>query len=144
MEAKYVAGLLFSEDKGRVCLILKNKPEWQAGKFNAIGGKIEGSELPKKAMEREFLEETGILISASRWRDWMNLTDRRNYIVSFQYAYATEDELRGVRQMESEKPSVFNVKSLPNNLIPNLNWIIQMALFMENENCNTFEVVERY
>ena len=56
---KYVAGLLFSEDLTRVLLIEKQKPEWQRGLLNAIGGKIETyyAESPREAMDREFWEE---------------------------------------------------------------------------------------
>ena len=38
---KYVAGFLFSNDYKYVALIKKEKPAWQKGKLNAIGGKIE-------------------------------------------------------------------------------------------------------
>lgn len=34
----YVAGLAFSTDLQHVALIKKNRPDWQAGKFNGIGG----------------------------------------------------------------------------------------------------------
>jgi hypothetical protein len=38
---RYVAGLAFSEDGTRVALIRKNRPLWQIGFLNAIGGHIE-------------------------------------------------------------------------------------------------------
>ena len=49
----YVAGFLFSYDLKRVALIQKTKPAWQAGRHNAVGGKIEEGETyaqkdPKK------------------------------------------------------------------------------------------------
>ena len=43
---EYVAGFLFSRDGSLLALILKNKPDWQKGKLNAIGGKIEDGETP--------------------------------------------------------------------------------------------------
>lgn len=49
----------------RVALIRKAKPEWQKGKLNGIGGKIEEGEGPFAAMVREFREETGV-----DHRDW--------------------------------------------------------------------------
>lgn len=56
----YVLGFLFDQELNSVVLIQKNKPEWQAGKLNGVGGKIERNESPLDAMRREFLEETGI------------------------------------------------------------------------------------
>ena len=55
----YVAGFLFSEGLTTIALIEKQKPTWQKGKHNAIGGKIEPNETADEAMRREFREETG-------------------------------------------------------------------------------------
>lgn len=60
---KYVLGFAFTESKQMVVLIEKQKPEWQKGKFNGVGGKVEESDPdPMYAMTREFQEETGVLI----------------------------------------------------------------------------------
>ena len=40
-------------------VIKKERPVWQAGLLNAIGGHVEKGEYPVEAMQREFLEETG-------------------------------------------------------------------------------------
>ncbi len=40
-----VAGFLFDESRERVVLIKKQKPEWQSGRLNGVGGKIEPGEL---------------------------------------------------------------------------------------------------
>ncbi len=69
---KYVAGLMFSEDKTKVALVRKNKPDLQKGLLNGIGGKIELEDSgycnpdsliteSERAMIREFQEETGVL-----------------------------------------------------------------------------------
>lgn len=60
---KYVAGFLFSSDGTMVALVEKQKPDWQKGKLNAIGGKIEEGESALQAMQREFKEEAGLDIS---------------------------------------------------------------------------------
>ena len=54
---EYVVGFMFSEE------ILKNKPDWQAGRLNGVGGKVEPNEYPDQAMVREFEEETGVRTS---------------------------------------------------------------------------------
>lgn len=61
VEIEYVLGFMFNEDESKVLLIMKNRPAWQAGKLNGVGGKIEAGETPIQAMEREFAEETGFV-----------------------------------------------------------------------------------
>jgi 8-oxo-dGTP diphosphatase len=63
----YVVGFMFSMNRDGVLLIRKNRPEWQAGKLNGVGGKIEDGETPRAAMVREFREETGIHTSEDFW-----------------------------------------------------------------------------
>lgn len=62
----YVVGFAF-DDLGRVALIRKLRPSWQAGKLNGIGGHIEPKEWPVEAMAREFEEETGVCTAGLDW-----------------------------------------------------------------------------
>lgn len=81
----YVCGFMCSWDLQNFLLIRKTHPEWQKGKLNGIGGKIElkkayigeilihqgnapeNYETPFEAMIREFYEETGITTTRDRW-----------------------------------------------------------------------------
>jgi 8-oxo-dGTP pyrophosphatase MutT (NUDIX family) len=63
---KYTLGIAVTEDS--VVLVKKNRPEWQAGKYNFVGGKVEPKETPLKCVVREFYEETGVKISDKNWR----------------------------------------------------------------------------
>ncbi len=71
-----VVGFLFSEDFSYVVLIEKSKPEWQAGRLNGVGGKIEEGEEPLDAMRREFKEEAGLDIQ--HWIEFAHLSDARD------------------------------------------------------------------
>lgn len=62
----YVLGLAFTPN-GRVALIRKNRPDWQKGKWNGIGGKVEANEDSRTAMQREFAEETGVVTHPDWW-----------------------------------------------------------------------------
>ena len=64
---QYVLGFAFNETKEKVALIKKLKPDWQKGKFNGVGGKLEPEELPMEAMVREFKEETGYSSTEGDW-----------------------------------------------------------------------------
>lgn len=67
---KYVVGFLFW--RGWVLLVKKNKPEWQKGFLNGIGGKMEEhDEDAHAAMVREWKEEVGIPVPEPRdWRQF--------------------------------------------------------------------------
>lgn len=62
---EYVCGFAFRGEE--VLLIQKLKPEWQRGKWNGLGGKIEDRETPHNAMVREFMEECGLDTNPSYW-----------------------------------------------------------------------------
>ncbi len=136
---EYVAGLLFDESKSYVALILKTHPDWQAGKLNAIGGRIETekNESPMDAMRREFKEETGL--DVQDWRQFATLADERGWAVRFYWAMGKPWECR---QTTDEQPFLAIVGSLPENIIPNLRWLIPMALSMESERCDELMIRE--
>lgn len=48
----YVVGFLFNNDMTKIVLIHKNRPYWQIGKLNGVGGKIEEYESSFNAMIR--------------------------------------------------------------------------------------------
>ncbi len=60
MITEYVLIFPFNKTCGSVWLITKEKPEWQKGSLNGIGGKIEAGETPMQAAIRELKEESGL------------------------------------------------------------------------------------
>lgn len=64
---EYVCGFM-RDEAGDLVLVRKNKPAWQAGRLNGIGGGIEEGERPIDAMRREWHEET-----ITFHRDWKPL-----------------------------------------------------------------------
>lgn len=116
---RYVLGFAFTPDN-RVALIQKRKPAWQAGRWNGIGGKIEGAETPVLAMSREFQEETGVYIAPELWREagvmvnWgdSNHPDREGWsVIVFTY---TGPEVRNVQTMEAEDVSLWHIEGVLN------------------------------
>lgn len=118
----YVAGLLYSDEGDRVTLILKNRPDWQAGMYNAVGGKIEFGESPEDAMKREFIEEAGVDID---WDFRFTLTNPGVFSVHFFSCHSTE-AMTYLRTCTDEIVEVVETYSLPENTIANLWWIIPM------------------
>ena len=62
---RYCLGFVFSPDRGRVLLIRKRRPAWQAGRLNGIGGHCLDTESMDQTMRREAGEEAGI-----GWLHW--------------------------------------------------------------------------
>ena len=79
----YVVGFVFNRKMREVLLIHKLKPEWQAGRLNGIGGKVEPNEDYSTAMVREFEEETGMFVPEHRWREYCVLRARDGVIHMF-------------------------------------------------------------
>lgn len=131
----YVVGFLFSTSEITVQLIQKIKPDWQKGKWNGIGGKIENFEHPKDAMRREFMEEANLDIED--WREFTKLRDGLGSLIHFYVAFSNKE----TKTMTAEPIATFVVKQLGDplyyvgppygykaQLIPNLRWLIPMAL----------------
>lgn len=63
-----VVGFAFDLKNNHLVLVVKDHPQWMAGKLNGVGGKIEAGETPKQAMVREFFEEAGVPSLEDSWQ----------------------------------------------------------------------------
>ena len=134
----YVAGFFFEGDK--VALIRKARPEWQKGRLNGIGGKIESTESPERAMVREFEEETGARTSITQWWPFAVLTGE-NFVVHF---FSTYGNLSLLRSTTDEEVVVLPVADVTvYNSIPNLTWLLPMARSIPYESTHTFYIQEK-
>lgn len=122
---QYVVGFLF-DNNYKVSLIQKNRPDWQKGKYNGIGGHIENGELPKDAMRREFYEEAGIDINS--WEHYCTVyyTDA---IIHFFRAFGDYQLITKTDERVFWQP----FEKLGDNVIPNLHWLIPLALYTDTD-----------
>lgn len=125
---EYCLGFLFSgaPNYERVVLIRKVRPDWQAGKFNGVGGKVEKGETALEAMRREFLEECGV--KKENWIPFALL----DYPEARVWCFAAEDAMLidgAVRTMTDEKVAVLVANPLwrCKERLPNLRWLIPLA-----------------
>ncbi len=128
MNNEYVVGFLFDLNFDKVVLIEKQKPEWQKGFLNGVGGKIENSETPTDAMAREFKEEVGYYI-----KDWECICEMKAKdctIYFFKARFNTVMALPGEMPSKTdEKVGVYRIANLFHlKTIPNLKWLIPMCL----------------
>ena len=127
---KYVVGFMFSPDKQFVALIRKNRPEWQAGKLNGIGGKIEAGEWPRESMVREFEEETGVKTHPDEWviAGRIEGSELRVYILR-----AISSKVQDVQTTTDEKVLLYCTDSIGQygETVPNLKVIIPAMLLSD-------------
>lgn len=121
----HVLGFGFNERRTQVVLIKKNKPEFLAGLWTGLGGKIEEDDRTSRhAMSREFEEESGVYVPAGRWIDLAVFVGTHGHTVDCFYAF--DNRVLRAESMEEEEVKVFNLSDLNTN--GNAMWLIYMAL----------------
>lgn len=121
---QYVLGFLFNPEKTEVVLIKKNRPSWQAGKINGIGGLIEDNELLARAMKREFEEETGLEIS-----DWHYFATMDCVSCIVHCFNASSEDYRKVKSNTDEEIIIIEIAKLHlHPIISNISWLVNMAI----------------
>jgi len=127
----YVCGFLFSPDRSHVLLIRKNRPAWQAGKLNGVGGKVEAGESFHAAMRREFREEAALDLPESAWRHCLTLAGSDDAGSSIPWAghfFRAFHDLSQTRTLTDEHLETHPTSKLPPDTIPNLHWLIPLLL----------------
>jgi len=123
---KYVVAFLFDMTRTRVALVQKNKPDWQRGLWNGIGGKLEEGEDWLDCVSREFREEAGVDLPPDTWEHTVTL---HNQWFECRFYRGFSDAVIDVRTMETEKIAVFPTIMVPKlATIPNLSWLVPLQL----------------
>lgn len=120
----FVVGFMFNQDFSEVLLIRKEKPAWQKGRLNGIGGKVKEGEIEPDAMRREFIEEAGVDIG-----EWQRLCiiNGCGWTVHF-FGLANEHAFNTAKSMTIEQlVRVPCTGALTPEVINNLHWLIPMA-----------------
>lgn len=125
----YVVGFAFFRFTYSVSLIEKQKPDWQRGKLNGIGGKIESTDRsPVDAMRREFAEETGVCID--EWHHFHTMRFGNGATVHCFTAWIPAGKMPQTMEIERvlscmiEPDGTLNTRG---KIIPNLAWLVPMA-----------------
>lgn len=123
----YVAGFFFDQSGEHVLLVRKNRPKWQAGKLNGVGGHIEQGESPLDAMVREFYEETDAQTMHRDWRQFATVGGNGFTVHFFEnrsifpiYKTVTDEDI-GIYQVDQLLAGKYP-------MISNLRWLIPLAL----------------
>jgi 8-oxo-dGTP diphosphatase len=114
------------DSHNRLALVRKNKPKWQAGRLNGIGGGIDGVETPLDAMCREWYEETGD--SYDEWTQFAKIRFPETIVHFFKadveflpYLWTANDIGEAIEIHNFATAVRFT------DMIPNLKWLLPMA-----------------
>ena len=108
-----------------VALIEKQRPEWQKGKLNGIGGKVEDKESSICAMIREFDEETGVQTKPSDWTLFCEITFPDAVVLCYR---AIGDPDMCETKTDEDIDVYYTETISDHNCVENLAWLIPLGL----------------
>lgn len=126
----YACGFLIDPETHRVALIRKNRPAWQAGRLNAVGGKVEPGETTLAAMRREFREETGVVVL-----DWQRIATVHDFTGVF-CVYRHFDTTGLIDQVATTTDEAVEVHSTLGpiaDLMPIQTWLLPLAAYRHGD-----------
>lgn len=120
---EYVVGFCFDPTLLHVVLVRKNRPDWQAGRLNGVGGHVEEDETPEDAMNREFSEEAGVADL-----DWMKFGTLVGSGWTVHLFCARDERYNTVRTMTDEPIGIYQAFEIPwMTAVSNLRWLVPLA-----------------
>ena len=106
----------------------RTRPAWQAGRVNALGGRLLDGESAEEAARREVREECGVDVEEGEWKEVL-VWDDAEY--RMHVTRAVSDRAREARTLEDQEVFLADVNALPANVIDNLRWLVPLALDRE-------------
>lgn len=116
---------VFNHNLDQVILIKKQRPAWQKGFWNGLGGKIEPGESIDECVVREVEEESGIRIPNGHWTKVGVLTSPDWHAQI--YTTQLEKTDKTLVSETGEQVAWFSVTKLP-KVIDNLPWLIPLCI----------------
>jgi 8-oxo-dGTP diphosphatase len=130
--------MVFAFDpQGRVALIRKNRPDYLAGKWNGIGGKVEPGEGYEVAAVRELREESGLDLLPSELTRCGVFTVEGAYEIHVFRTVLAADHLLSAYTVTDEEVRVFCAQDLHAiNMDQHSRMFYQSAVISANHHTN--------
>lgn len=130
---QHTLAFIFTPNFDKVLLIEKQKPDWQKGKLNGIGGKHDAHESSEQCISRETLEETGLDIPDTSWLQYAKI---KMYDIDIEvdvFAATYNSDMNDAESREGLPVTWVPVSDLPDNVMTNLRILIPAAVEFLNE-----------
>jgi 8-oxo-dGTP diphosphatase len=109
---KYVLGFALTKNKNKVLMIQKNRPSFQKGLFNGIGGKIEEFDANSlNALIREFQEETSLITKQNDWF-FLDEINGKDFSIDCYYGFFEEEFLKNFKTLTDETVYLLDFENL--------------------------------
>ncbi len=112
----YTVGFVINKSHKLVLLINKNRPAWQKGALNGLGGRLQESETPNEGIARSVNREANIETNAEQWRKIGSIENDGDVIYFLTTVY--DGETADATTMTDEQIEWFPLKNLPSTLVP--------------------------
>src|SRR5581483_286214 len=122
---KYTLGFIFNSDLSSVVLMQKARPDWQKGKLNGVGGKIEEGETAVACMARETEEEAGLATKPEAWI-YVALLRGPDWAMDV-FALVYDGAASDVKTLTDEPVAWYDVAALPEHALFNVPWLVQLS-----------------
>lgn len=113
---EYVVGFVFDQSYGRVLLIHKNRPQWQKGGLNGLGGLISTDESAEEAVSRKVNNEANLVTPTTGWSRVGEVRKDGDVIYFLFITYS--GKLDDATTMKDEQVEWFSLNDLPDNIVP--------------------------
>ena len=138
----YTLGFIFNTTFERVVLITKNRPEWQKGRLNGVGGKIEENETPDACIVREVREETGYSTEANDWTHVAGLRSLDWHMDVLGIIHHGDEE--AIQSLTDERVGWYEVAQLPEAVLSNVPWLVYMSKdILQNNKIENVSIIYR-
>lgn len=122
----FVVGFPILPDRTGLALILKNRPDWQRGKYNGIGGKVEWGETTAQAMDREATEEAGLA-----GLPWENVCTITGTGFRLWYYAAFDERAHGAKTLTDERVEFFPLRTVWTLPVVSTNLFVALTIALD-------------
>lgn len=119
-------GFIFTPDFSKVLLVEKQRPDWQKGRFNGVGGKIEPGEESLDCIVREVREETGLKTNKGNWTHIGEI--KSSSVLVDIYTILYHGNLADAVTATDEIIGWHSAGNLPEKVLPNIHWLVPLAI----------------
>lgn len=112
IQNKFSVGFAIDINRMQVALIRKNRPKWQRGQLNGVGGHQKVNESPVGCMRREALEEIGLdLPESGQWQQFHYERHTSGNCLSF-FVAQVDDLATKVKTMTDEMVEIVDIRAM--------------------------------
>lgn len=138
---KYVLG--FITDENRILLVKEEHPKNGNDIYSVISGKVSEEQIPLLTIIQKTKELTGLDIKKWSLIDILPFSDNDDDIFVY-HSTICNSEIENFNSLTKKEVKLFDIESLPNNLIYDIDKIIKHKIIDAKLNKNQTEIISKF